>query len=76
MQKIKNQVEATLAFSEMEVLNRAMNLAQATLLGNTNRINEEGDHIQAVTAEDIYRVANEVLIPENCSTMYYRSQTE
>jgi zinc protease len=71
--KVKNQAESTLQFGEVEVLNRAMNLAFAAMLGNADLVNKEADSIQNVTIADIKRVAKEVLRPENCSTLYYKS---
>lgn len=76
MQKIKNQSEATLIFSEVEILNRAINLAYATLLGDTNLINHETEKIQAVTAEQIKERSNEILTLENCSTLYYAAAND
>lgn len=71
LQKCKNKVESTLIFSEMDVLNKATNLAIAELLGDANEINREAEKYQRVTAADIRRVANEVLRDDNCSTLYY-----
>ncbi|MBA9077568.1 MULTISPECIES: M16 family metallopeptidase [Rufibacter] len=73
LQKVKNQAETSIVFSEIELLNRAMNLAYGKLMGNPNYVNEEADFIQAVTAEDIYQQAQEVLRPENCSTLLYKA---
>jgi predicted Zn-dependent peptidase len=70
--KVKNQGEATLAFSEVELLNRAMNLAYAANAGNPDLVNEEAALIQAVTPDDIQTAAQQVLRKENCSTLYYR----
>ncbi|AQG80209.1 M16 family metallopeptidase [Spirosoma montaniterrae] len=70
--KVKNQAEATLAFSEVELLNRAMNLAFAANGGNPNFVNEEAAHIQAVTPESIQAAARKILRPDNSSTLYYR----
>jgi zinc protease len=71
LEKCKNKVESTLIFSEMDVLNKATNLAVAELLGDANDINKEAEKYQRVTATDIRRVAGEILCPENCSTLYY-----
>jgi len=71
LQKCKNKVESTLIFSEMDVLNKATNLAVAELLGDANDVNKEAEKYQKVTAADVKRVANEVLRKENCSTLYY-----
>jgi len=71
--KVKNQAEATLAFSEVELLNRAMNLAFAANAGNPDLVNEEAGQIQAVTPDDLQTMAQQVLRKENCSTLYYRA---
>ncbi|TAE21859.1 MAG: insulinase family protein [Cytophagales bacterium] len=70
--KVKNQAEATMAFSEVELLNRAMNLAFAANAGNPDWVNEEAEKIQAVTPDAIRAMAGQVLRRENSSTMYYR----
>lgn len=72
--KVKNQAEATLAFSEVELLNRAMNLAYAANAGNPDLVNQEAELIQAVTPADIQAMARQVLRKGNCSTMYYRRE--
>jgi len=71
--KVKNQAESTLAFSEVELLNRAMNLAYAANAGNPDLVNQEAAKIQAVTARDLQEMAKKVLAKNNCSTMYYRA---
>ncbi len=70
--KVKNQAEATLAFSEVELLNRAMNLAFAANAGDPELVNREAEQIQAVTPDDIQAMAKQVLRKDNCSTLYYR----
>lgn len=74
LNKVKNQAETTIIFSEIELLNRAMNLAYNKLLGDANLINLEGDKIQAVTPADILRCAKQVLSPNNCSTLLYKAE--
>ncbi|MEN7547453.1 pitrilysin family protein [Rapidithrix thailandica] len=71
LQKVKNQAESTLVFSELEPLNRAINLAYATLLGDTNLVNQEAHKINTVTQEQLHQVAQEVLRADNCSTLNY-----
>lgn len=71
--KVKNQAESTLAFSEVELLNRAMNLAYAASAGNPDLVNFEAEKIQAVTVEDVQNMAKRVLRKENSSTLYYRA---
>lgn len=76
LRKVKNQAESTLVFAEMELLNRAMNLAYSTLLGNPNFINEESQKIQAVTTDDIQRLSQELLAPEKSSTLFYQASPQ
>ncbi|MBO0358403.1 insulinase family protein [Hymenobacter sp. BT186] len=74
LEKVKNQAEASIVFGEIELLNRAMNLAYSKLMGNTNLVNEEGAKLQAVTPTDVQVSAREILRPDNCTTLYYRAQ--
>jgi zinc protease len=69
--KVKNKIESTLVFSEMEVLNKAMNLAVSELLGDANLINREVELYAAVTAEDVRAQSKKVFDKDNCSTLYY-----
>ncbi|WP_421829277.1 M16 family metallopeptidase [Larkinella sp.] len=71
--KVKNQAEATLVFSEVELLNRAMNLAYAANAGNADWVNQETERIQAITPDDIQSTAQKLLRKENRSTLYYRA---
>jgi zinc protease len=76
LDKVKTQAEATLAFSEIEVMNRAMNLAFAKLSGDAHLVNKEGENIMAVTTNDIARVAKEILREENLSVLYYHANMQ
>ena len=71
LEKCKNKIESTLIFTEMDVLNKATNLAISELLGDADLINQEAEKYQKVSVEDIKRVANKILQKENCSTLYY-----
>ncbi|MBL0741546.1 M16 family metallopeptidase [Chryseolinea lacunae] len=74
LEKVKNQTESTLEFGEVEVMNRAMNLAFAKLSGDANLVNEEAKLINAVTTADVQRVAKNILREENSSVMYYHAE--
>jgi predicted Zn-dependent peptidase len=76
LQKVKNKVESTLVFSEMNVLDKAMNLAFAELNGDAGDVNLETGKYLAVTSENILDTAKKILKPENCTTMYYKSKSE
>ncbi len=73
LEKVKNQAEASLAFSQVELLNRAMNLAYAANAGDAAWVNEDEEKIRVIQPADIQRVARQVLRPENCSTLYYHA---
>ncbi len=74
VEKVRNQAESTLVFGEVEVLNRAMNLAVHTLQGDPGGINKEAELIQAVTVDDISHAADRYLIRENCSVLHYHKE--
>ena len=69
--KCKNKIEASLLFSETDLVTKATNLAIAELMGDAERVNYEGERYQAVTAQEVRKVANEILSEQNCSTLYY-----
>lgn len=73
LEKVKNQAESSLEFGEVEVMNRAMNLAFASLSGNIDIVNQEKSSIEAVTTRDVKRMANSILQEENASVMYYKN---
>jgi predicted Zn-dependent peptidase len=71
LQKVKNRVEAMMAFSEMRVLDKAMNLAYYELLGNASQVNDLVQRYASVTSAEIVLEANKIFSAENCSTLYY-----
>ena len=76
LQKLKNKVEATLIFSQMSILNKAMNLGISEIVNDANDVNTETDKYLAVNTNDIQTIAKELFIEENCSTLYYLSETK
>jgi zinc protease len=74
LEKVKNQAEASLEFGEVEVMNRAMNLAFAALSGDANMVNTESEQIRNVTGADLLRLAGSLLKDDNSSVMYYRAK--
>ena len=73
LEKVKNQSQTTFEFDEVEVMNRAMNLAFASLSGDVERVNKEREMMNKVSTQDIKRVAEEILTEENASVMYYKA---
>jgi len=72
--KVKNQAESSMAYSEVDLLNRAMNLAFGANLGDPDHINKEYEQINSVTAEQINQMAKLILVPENSSVLYYKAE--
>ncbi|AWV97359.1 M16 family metallopeptidase [Arcticibacterium luteifluviistationis] len=73
LEKVKNQAEASIQFSEIELLTRAMNLAFAANYGDPELCNKDAEKLAAITPENFQEMAKKVLRPENCSTMFYRA---
>ncbi len=71
LEKCINKAEASITFSETDILTKATNLAISELLGDANLINKEIENYQKVSAIQIQQVANTVLQKNNCSTLYY-----
>jgi len=71
LQKVKNRFEALMEFSEMRVLEKAMNLAYYELLGDAGLVNSLVQKYASVTAADILTEAKKIFRPANSSTLYY-----
>lgn len=76
LEKVQNKVEATIVFTEAAPLNVAMNLAFHELTGKAENINDEIPKYRNVTPESLKNVANKILSPQNCSTIYYLSKNQ
>lgn len=74
--KVKNQAETALEFDEVEVMNRAMSLAFASLSGDVNHVNREKELVDKVTIEEIMENGRALLTEENLCVMHYRSKAE
>lgn len=69
--KVKNKSESIMVFSEMSLLDKAMNLAYYELLGDADLLNVEINKYLSIDAEQIKRVAQETFKKEKSSTLYY-----
>ncbi len=67
--RLKNKIKTAKAYQEKTLLNRIMNLCFFELLGNIEAINEELHRYDAITVNDLHRVAGEVFEKTNCSTL-------
>ena len=72
--KVKNKTESTLVFSEISLLDKAMNLAYYELLGDAENLNDEAGKYLQITAEDIRAQANSIFNKENSSTLIYLAE--
>ena len=72
LQKVKNQAYTSLAFQEVELLNRAMNLAFFTSIGDPGLINEEQEKIRAVTQESVMNAAEQIFSIKNMNILHYQ----
>lgn len=72
--KVKNKVESVLVFSEMNLLDKAMNLAYYELLGDADILNQEAAKYLKVEAEDIKRISTDTFNKKSSSTLYYLTE--
>ena len=75
VQKVKNQAESSLAFSEVTLLNRCLNLAMAAVAGDPQLVNQEIGLIRDISDRELMDQARIVFKPENSSTLYYKKQS-
>ncbi|MBY0244470.1 MAG: insulinase family protein [Sphingobacteriaceae bacterium] len=71
LQRVKNKAESVTMFSELSLLDKAMNLAYCELTGKAEDINTEIDKYLAVSANEIQEVAKQTFVKQKCSTLYY-----
>jgi zinc protease len=71
LEKVKNKTESVMAFEDMTVMNRAGSLAFYELLGDGELMNLEHERYRNVQAEDLHRLAQTILQPQNSNTLYY-----
>lgn len=71
LQKVKNSMISSVAFSEVSITHKAINLAYYELLGDVTLINNQEVELESVTVEDVQRIAKKVFVKENCSEIIY-----
>ena len=73
LQKIKNQGEAMKTYENVQLLNRAMNLAYYAHLGDPGLYWQEFEDKSKLTAQEIKTWANQLLKEDQSSVLYYQS---
>jgi len=76
LNKVKNRAESQFLFSNMNVQNKAMNLAYFEWLGDAAMIDSEMDHIRSVSVSEVKETARNVFIESNCSCLVYLNNGE
>ncbi len=72
LEKAKNQIITTQLRQRETNLGKSQSLGGATvLLGDPNRVNTELEHLQAVTAADVQRVAKKYFTDQNRYVFFY-----
>ena len=72
LQKVKNQAESSLVFMEVEVLNKAMNLAMAANAGDANFVNLEAEKINRVDLKTVQSWAERLFVKGHHHTLWYQ----
>ena len=73
LQKVKNQAFTSLAFQDVEILNRAMNLAIFSNLGDPGLVNKERAKIESVDIDNILSAARKIFKKTNRNILNYNS---
>jgi zinc protease len=72
--KVKNQAEAMKTYESIQLLNRAMTLAFYAHLGDPDLYQSFYEKKTGATAEQLKQWANQLLVEENASVLYYQAQ--
>lgn len=74
LRKVTNKLVANNTYSEISVLNKAMNLGYYELLGDANALNQLSERYLAVGSQSIRDFAQDVCVEENCSELHYYAE--
>ena len=73
LNKVRNRSESERTFNNINYLNRAVNMAQMTLIGQDCELSDELARYCAVSADDIRQIARKVFLKKNCCVLYYKA---
>jgi predicted Zn-dependent peptidase len=76
LNKVKNRAESQFLFSNMNVQNKAMNLAYFEWLGSASMMDAELDILRSVTISEIRKTARRLFTDNNCSCLVYLMKGE
>lgn len=69
--RVKNQIESHITFSETSTMNMAINLALYEQMGDAEEVNLEIHKIRSLTSSHIQTVAQKLFRKQNCSLLRY-----
>lgn len=72
--KVKNKTESSHIYEMMSLLERSIALAFAEVSGNVNMVNEELQHFNNVSLEQIQQFSKTFLTKEKSNTLYYEME--
>lgn len=73
LQKVIQKAESAYIFGEMNIGNRALNMAYFEMLGDAGEMNQETARYRAVTGEKIVETAKNIFRENNSSVIYYKA---
>lgn len=76
LEKVVNKFESGDLFSNINYASRAFNIAYYELISHADDVDTEVNKYLALTPEKVREVAQKIFRPDNCSTLYYRSDKE
>lgn len=71
LNKVRQKAESAFIFGEMNIGNRALNLAYFEMIGDAAGLNSEIDRYRSVTADNLRETAASIFREENSSVIYY-----
>jgi len=71
LRKVVNKSETSMVYQEMNVLNKAQNLAFFDLLEDAKLMNQQQEKYSSVTPNRVMTLAKELLRKENCTCLNY-----
>ena len=73
IEKVKNKFEASAAIGNLNILNKAFNLAYFDLLGNPGLVNKQVELYRKTNRDSVIEISQKYFRESNCSTIYYKS---
>lgn len=76
LQKVKNALISSITFSEVSIINKAINLAYYEMLKTADMINKQEEDYLYITPKDLQDVAKRIFVKTNCNEILYLKESE